>query len=185
MKNIIIKIFFFFVTLLFMDCKKENKVPSETPMSTFMKNFDKTVNSEILTGESGFTFESKVPGKIIKIGCIMPEPGQYKVSIFDYTSKNSVLYPIIASKTIEIKKGFLPSFISINEIKVKPGQQFGIMVRIEGTKKGYKISYNFSKILGSIKIDRACHSKISNDYCWDSYNTTHLMGLPDIMFVPD
>jgi hypothetical protein len=88
----------------FLSCKKDKEeaivIVKETPMKKIIQDqmiIDTNIVMENGSYEFGFKFYSSINGTITKLGCQMPEIGSYRVSIWEYDSKNLIVATTIKS----------------------------------------------------------------------------------------
>jgi hypothetical protein len=89
-----------FASLSLVGCKKndENVSPIESPVTTLLKDTATVKMGQRSSGpwELGLVFSASVPGKISQIGSRMPQPGSYRILIWDFDTR-----VLLRQKTVE------------------------------------------------------------------------------------
>ena len=121
------------LTLMVIACSKDKTNTNiETPgKSTIANNtvVDTFYTMQAGSIESGFKFYSLKNGKITKIGCKMPEKGDYRVSLWDYTSKG-----LISATTISVTDSTQFTYNNVSPIDVTANTRY--VISINNTSAG-------------------------------------------------
>lgn len=136
--------------------------------------------------EYGFTFKVAKKGKVTKLGCRMPEDGNYRVALWDSTSKSYMVEKTITAKGSELK------LESITPMPLQAGTTYLITIYSN------LAWYQFNKLDGStIKYPLVKGNISLSGYYWKSSSAgaapvfptnkdnTYAAGLPDMEFVTD
>lgn len=184
-----------FVSLLALtDCKdKEEKVkPSEKPLTTFLTEENGFEMKERGSGpwELGVVFSASVPGKITQLGSKMPEPGSYRVLIWEYDTKN-----LLRQKTVEQTSPNKLTLENVDELILEPNKKYVISInsQIGGVNKKYfyaatASSSNFMPFtVGSILVHEACYTSVATVEFPGNVTAVkyELYGFPEFTFIPD
>ncbi|MBO9657943.1 MAG: DUF4082 domain-containing protein [Chitinophagaceae bacterium] len=180
-------------------CKKDQPEVSkpETPGKSVkvLKNLlehneivDTVLIANVNEFEVGMRFYSSTSGKITHLGCKMPSAGKYKVSLWDYGSKQLLASAVLDNYPDQF------TYADITDIPAIANQRFVISIHtvVEGAKRPYYISRKKSSsasvypfTAGNIVFE-ALHSKVSPvsvfpDAITQS-NQSLVAGYPDIIF---
>lgn len=192
MKKLLIP--FLIIVVLVNACKKDETTapaakPSENPMAKILedKTWTEKANAAI-TWELGYIFSSSVKGKITKMGCRMPEPGTYTVSIWEQATKK-----LLRQKTVEQSSPEKFVLVNVDELIVEKDVKHIISINtvIGGkAKMFYTIANANSNIFpiarGSIVIQQSVYKNVSTSTFPDGGSETGRMyGFSDFTFIPD
>jgi len=162
--------------------------PSENPMATILQDATWTQKTSTATWELGFIFSTSADGKITQLGCKMPEPGTYTVSLWDQSTKT-----LLRQKTVE--QSSPDKFVSadIDELLLTKDKKYAVSVNtfIGGSAKKYYYVTNsnsniFPIVRGSILIQSSAYkSSATPKYPDDGGALGSLYGYPDFTFIPN
>ncbi len=173
--------------------KNENGAsPAETPIVSFMSSETSVTTGTRTSGpwELGIVFSASVAGKITQVGSRMPDPGNYRVIIWDNDTKQ-----ILRQKTIAQTA---PNTLTIGDIESLPVAAnkrllISINSQADGVVKKYGYAYKtggaeflpFTK--GSILVYNACYRQTSTATFPDqTMNVKYeLYGFPELTFIAD
>ncbi|WP_080236766.1 DUF4082 domain-containing protein [Spirosoma rigui] len=174
------------------DTKKEVVKPTENAITGFLAS-ESTVNSGVRTSgpwELGVVFSSSVAGKLTQVGSKMPEPGSYRIIVWDFDTKQA-----IRQKTVEQTA---PDKLTLNDIEsltLTPNKKYLISINNQsaGTNKKYGFAYKtgssdfmpFTK--GSILVYNASYRNTATALFPDVVTNVkyELYGYPEFTFIPD
>lgn len=180
--------------LLMVSCKDDNKtLPSENPVSALLKDTS-IVRMGVRTAgpwELGLAFSASLPGKISHVGVRMPDPGSYRVLLWDFNSQT-----LLRQKTIEQSvPGKLTMAILDEPLILEADKKYVISVNTHsmGVNKKYywAARADFGEMYpiqrGSILIHTALYSPMSAPTfpTTEPFSRVEIFGLPDFTFVPD
>ena len=182
-----------FLFLASTSCKKTADAnPEETPLTSLVKG-DATLASGVRTSgpyELGIVFSSSVAGKITKIGSKMPEPGSYRVIIWDNDTK-----AVLRQKTIEQSSPDVLTMESIDALTVPINKKFLISINSQsgGTNKKYTYYYKtgggdfLPANKGSILVLNSCYQAVATaTFPSATPNVkSEFYGYPEFAFVAD
>lgn len=174
-------------------CKKSDATkPAENPITSFITS-ETTIQSGVRTSgpwELGIVFSVSVAGKITQLGTKMPEPGTYRVIVWDFDSKQ-----LLRQKTIEQSSPDKLTLDAIDALALTVNKKYVVSVNSQsaGTNKKYAYTYKtggtefmpFTK--GSVLVYNACYSSVATA---TFPNTTtnvkyEFYGFPEFTFIPD
>jgi hypothetical protein len=193
MKKLLIP--FFLLGLLINACKKDDAVavkPSETPVSTFISGSTTSTITTRSSGpwELGLVFSSSVAGKITQVGSQMPDPGSYRIIIWDNDTK-----AVLRQKTVEQSAPNTLTMVSIESLALAANKNYVISINSQsgGVNKKYGVVAKtgggefmpFNK--GSILILNSCYSAVSTPtFPSGTPNVkSEFYGFADFTFTPD
>ncbi|MCB9034495.1 MAG: DUF4082 domain-containing protein [Chitinophagales bacterium] len=152
------------ITLL-TSCKKEEitiKTITETPIST-ITNEKQMVDTFYATNftnfEMGFEFYASIDGKITKLGCKMPETGNYIVSLWDVETKSVLAQTQVAVSNTNIFT--YKELISSVEIMARKRYIVSVNNTSGGVNKKYYVYYNTNGVDIGLSIYSFTKSKIT------------------------
>ncbi|MBO0929742.1 DUF4082 domain-containing protein [Fibrella sp. HMF5036] len=174
-------------------CKKTADAnPEETPFTSLVKG-DATLTSGVRTSgpwELGIVFNSSVAGKITKVGSKMPEPGSYRVIIWDNDTK-----AVLRQKTIEQSSPDVLTMEPIDALTVPVNKKYVISINSQsgGTNKKYGYVYktgggDFLPVnKGSILVLNSCYQSVATaTFPSAAQNVKYeFYGFPEFAFVAD
>lgn len=176
-----------------MSCEKgQDAKPAENTLTNFM-SAENTVASGVRTSgpwELGVVFGSSVAGKLTQVGSKMPEPGTYRVIVWDFDTKQ-----VLRQKTIEQTAPDKLTMDDMESLVLTPNKKYVISINSQsgGTNKKYAYAYKtggsgfmpFTK--GSILVYNACYRNTSTALFPDGAANikTELYGYPEFTFIPD
>lgn len=174
-------------------CKKSDATkPVENTITSFITSETALTAGTRASGpwELGLVFSASVAGKITQVGAKMPEPGTYRVIIWDFDSKQ-----LLRQKTIEQTSPDKLTLDGIDALALTANKKYVISINSQsaGTNKKYGFVYKtnsaefmpFTK--GSILVYNACYSGVATA---TFPNTTpnvkyEMYGFPEFTFIPD
>lgn len=180
------------IFVLISGCKKTKLQPSETPFSSILA--DSTYKIVVTTKnnstfyEYGLKFTSSKAGKINKLGCWLPNSGQYRMCLWDFENKN-----ILAQTTVNQSSTNKFSWAEIPSINIEPNKQYFVSIISNNwhdatNKLAYQIPYplekNNIKILTFAYIGQA-NSSASPKLPNMEDNRTSISGFVDFSFIPN
>lgn len=120
-------------------CKKEgtSKVKTENPMKTTIAQ--KLVVDSVITQSSGkfefgYKFYASKNGTITKLGCRMPETGNYRVSLWDFATKD-----LISATTVAVSDTSKFTYNDISPVSITANTRY--VVSINNTNGGVGKEY--------------------------------------------
>ena len=136
-----------FASLAIFSCSKSSDaVPAETPLTSFLA--DSTVKITKQSGgyfEYGQKFQSIKAGKITRLGVRNPNPGTYRVAIWDADTKT-----VVATKTVEQTTANTQSWNDISPLSIEANKKYYVTYLSNNwfyvtPKTGGNFSYPFTK----------------------------------------
>ncbi len=191
MKNILIAAFLS-GTVCLNSCKDEPK-PAENAITTFLTDENGISIGTRSSGpwELGVVFSTSASGKITRLGSKMPDPGTYRVIVWDSDTK-----AILRQKTIEQTAPDHLTFGDIEALPLVANKKYVISINSQsaGTSKKYSYAYKtaggtdfmpYTK--GSILVHNACYRLIATATFPDQTTNVkyELYGLPEFTFIQD
>ncbi len=175
-------------------CKdKEEAKPAENAITTFLTDENGISDGTRSSGpwELGVVFSASAPGRITQLGSKMPEPGTYRVIVWDFDSKE-----ILRQKTVEQTAPDYLTFGSIEALTLTANKKYVISINNQsaGTNKKYSYAYKTSGggdfmpyTKGSILIHNSCYKLIATASFPDQTPGVkyELYGLPEFTFIQD
>ena len=140
--------------------------------------------------ELGVVFSASVAGKLTQVGTRMPEPGMYRVTVWDFDTQT-----VLRQKTVEQSSPDQLTLANVDALGLTPNKKYVISVNSQsgGANKKYFFAAKngggdwlpFTK--GSTLVHSACYSKTApakfpNDV---SSVKSELYGYPEFTFVAD
>lgn len=190
MKKLLIP--FFLLVVLINACKKEDTVaikPSESPMAKILENKTWTeVVRPAVSWELGYSFSASAKGKITQMGCRMPEPGIYTVSIWNETTK-----ALLRQKAVEQTSPDKFTLVNVDELVIEKDTKYIISLNtVVGAKARtyYRITNTNATIfpitIGSIVIQKSLYGAfITPTFPNSAPELGQMYGYPDFTFIPD
>lgn len=181
----------------FSGCKDDNNdrevvKPSENPITTFIAG---VTGFEILRGtmgpwEFGVVFSASVPGKITQLGSQMPDPGNYRVLIWEWDTQK-----LTRQKTVEQTTPGTLALANVEPLAIEPNKKYVISINSSesGVNKAFYYAYKIGAAeympftIGNILIQEACYKGTSGP----EFPSTvvgvkyELYGYPEFTFIPD
>lgn len=183
---------FLMITLLVVAgaCKKGDDVkPKENPMASLLSEsgWTETIGN-YGNFEMGYTFSTSVNGKITQLGCKMPNPGTYTVSLWEKDTKK-----LLRQKSIEQSSPEKFTLVNVDELVVEKDKRYVVSVNntIGGQAKSYYIIKNGSSNIfpltrGSVLILSAVErGGMSTVFPENSTVPGYIAGYSDFTFIPD
>ncbi len=188
-----ISIFFilFFVMTTQLSCKKDKSVtPTQTEVKPIQNTelrttyYYRTLNTGYTTSyEHGITFSSNAKGKITKVGGKVPKAGNYRITVWDDSSKAVLATTYADLDSLSYK------YVSITPISVPANKRFVVSINV--LKDAFEIRdnsvYDFMPFYADgITIHYYSDAKTSLQTFPDRFTYTYkLAGLVDFVFVAD
>lgn len=184
--------FFCFVVLL--GCKDDNKTqPIENPISSILKDTVNLKQGIRASGpwELGIVFSVGKSGKITQVGSRMPDPGSYRLLIWDFDSK-----VLLRQKTVEQSAPGSPVLSNLEEqLPLIPDKKYVISINSHssGQNKRYYFAYkeDFSDLLpiakDNVLIHHAMYSPVATATFPNGINDVkeEFYGMPEFSFIAD
>lgn len=172
--------------------KEEAAKPAENTLTNFMSSESSLSASVRASGpwELGLVFSASVAGKITQLGAKMPEPGTYRLIIWDFDTKQ-----VIRQKTVEQTAPDKLTLDAIDPLALTPNKKYVISVNSQsgGANKKYGVAYKtaggdfmpFTK--GSILVYNACYRNSATPVFPDAaVNVKYeAYGFPEFTFIAD
>ncbi|MBL7811579.1 MAG: DUF4082 domain-containing protein [Bacteroidetes bacterium] len=138
--------------------------------------------------EYGCVFKPRVNGKVTALRCLMPEIDNYRVTLWDSSTKT-----ILASVTITGDDTIYGNTVNIAPQAVKSGQPYLLSIRSIGKKwyefrnhaggqLSYPLSSNYIQVTGYLWKSTVA---IGDPVFPTNISTTYISGLADFSFQPD
>ena len=172
--------------------KKDTVKPSENALTSFIGS-ENTVTSGVRSSgpwELGVVFSSSVAGKLTQVGSKMPEPGTYRIIVWDFDSKQ-----LLRQKTIEQTAPDKMTLDGVESLALTANKKYVISINSQsgGTNKKYSYAYktgggNFMPFTkGSILVYNACYANTATALFPSAVPgvMSELYGYPEFTFIPD
>ncbi|NID10689.1 DUF4082 domain-containing protein [Fibrivirga algicola] len=171
--------------------KKDTVKPGENSVTAFIT--ENTLTPGTRTSgpwELGIVFSASVAGKITEVGSKMPEPGSYRVIVWDFDTKQ-----VLRQKTIEQTSPDKLTLNGIDALALTANKKYVISVnnQSDGVNKKYAFTAKtggadfmpFTK--GSILVYNSCYRNTATPLFPDVVSNVkyELYGYPEFTFVPD
>lgn len=192
MKNILIAAFLL-GTIGLNSCKDKDKPkPAENAITTFLTAENGISFQTRSSGpwELGVVFSASAPGKITQLGSKMPDPGTYRVIVWDFNTR-----AILRQKTIEQTAPDHLTFGDIEALALDANKKYVISINSQsaGTNKKYSYAYRTTGgsdfmpyTNGSILVHNSCYKSIATATFPDQNDIKYeLYGLPEFTFIKD
>lgn len=193
-KTIYIAALFLIFGIAATSCKKESgpSTKTETPMQATLST-SLVVDSFRIYANNNWEFGQKLffskNGKITKLGCKMGNKGNFRVSFWDFATKN-----LIAATTISVTDTTKFTYNSVSAISVTANTRY--VISVNNTSDGvYKLYYVYVKksnttnatiypfTTGSVTYESHAETNSANsifpDIVADKY---YIDGIPDMQF---
>ncbi|MBC3787970.1 DUF4082 domain-containing protein [Spirosoma utsteinense] len=172
--------------------EKETVKPTENALTSFI-SAESTISSGVRTSgpwELGVVFSSSVAGKLTQVGSKMPEPGSYRIIVWDFDSKQ-----VLRQKTVEQTAPDKLTLDAIESLALTANKKYIISINSQsgGTNKKYGFAYKtgsadfmpFTK--GSILVYNSCYRNAATPSFPDNVTNVkyELYGFPEFTFIPD
>lgn len=171
---------------------KETVKPTENAVTNFISAESSITSGTRTSGpwELGVVFSSSVAGKLTQVGSKMPEPGSYRIVIWDFDTKQ-----VLRQKTVEQTT---PDKLTLNDVEslaLTANKKYVISINNQsgGANKKYAFAYKtgssdfmpFTK--GSILVYNACYRNTATALFPDVVSNVkyELYGYPEFTFIPD
>lgn len=175
-------------------CQKNGETarPAESPITSFITSETTITTSTRTSGpwELGIVLSASTAGKITQVGSRMPDPGNYRIIIWDNDTKQ-----ILRQKTISQTAPNTLTMGDIESLAVAANKKLLISInsQADGVSKKYGYAYKaggaeflpFTK--GSILVYNACYRQTSTATFPDqTMNVKYeLYGFPELTFIAD
>ena len=172
-------------------CKKESKIIEEHPMQKITTE-KSIVDSFHLFSNNNWEFGEKLyfskNGKITKLGCMMANQGSFRVSLWDFTTKN-----LIAATTINVTDTTKYTYNSVSPIDVTANTRYVLSINNTsgGEQKLYYIARKRSNLSGNLfpftsgSVTYEKHHETNSAisvFPLESLSGSYLSGFPDLQF---
>lgn len=179
--------------LLLSGCdKNKDAKPIEKPISAFLKDTVSIATGIRTSGpwELGISFTSSVAGKITQVGSNMPDPGAYRVLIWDFDART-----LLRQKSIEQSAPATLVMGDVEPLEIVPNKKYVISInsRSGGVNKRYAFVRKkdnsdltpFTK--GSILVHNSMYSAVETPTFPNSLPSEEkeFYGFPEFSFKPD
>ncbi|TAE29632.1 MAG: DUF4082 domain-containing protein [Cytophagales bacterium] len=166
--------------------------PTENPVTNFLDSETGNTISTRTTGpwELGMVFSSSVNGKITKIGSRMPEPGTYRIIIWDFDSKQA-----LRQKSISQTAADKLEMTDVEWLTLTPNKKYVISINSQGDgiNKKYAVVNKTGGVeflpfaRGSILVYNTCSRNTATPAFPDGTQNVknELYGFVDFMFEAD
>lgn len=174
-------------------CKKSDATkPAENPITSFMTSETAIQASTRASGpwELGLVFSVSTAGKLTQLGAKMPEPGTYRVIVWDFDSKQ-----LLRQKTVEQTSPDKLTLDGIDALALTANKKYIVSVNSQsaGTNKKYGVASkaNSSEFMpftkGSVLVYNSCYSSVATaTYPNAAMNIkSEYYGFPEFTFIPD
>ena len=191
MKKLLIP--FFLLGLLLNACKKDDTAalkPSENPMAKILedKTWTQTQSPSAIAWELGFIFSVSSKGKITQLGCRLPEPGVYTVSLWEQSTKK-----LLRQKAVEQTSPDKFTLANVDELVIDKDVKYIVSVSsvVGGKAKFYYRIANsntniFPIVRGSILIQSSTYRSVATPTFPDeAIETGRMFGYADFTYIPD
>ncbi|HNF48586.1 MAG TPA: DUF4082 domain-containing protein [Chitinophagales bacterium] len=188
-----ISIFFilFLVMTTQLSCKKDKSVtPTQTEVKPIQNTelrttyYNRTLNNGYTTSyEHGITFSSNAKGKITKVGGKVPKAGNYRITVWNDSSKAVLATTYADLDSLSYK------YVSITPISVPANKRFVVSINV--LKDAFEIRdnsvYDFMPFYADgITIHYYSDAKTASQTFPDRFTYTYkIAGLVDFVFVAD
>jgi Domain of unknown function (DUF4082) len=166
--------------------------PAENPITTFLSSTSAVVSGIRSSGpwELGLVFSPSVAGKLTQVGSKMPEPGTYRIIVWDNDTK-----AVLRQKTVEQTAPDKLTLESIESLPLTANKNYVISINSQsgGTNKKYAYASKtgggdfmpFSK--GSVLILNSTYSAVSTATFPSQSGSvkSEFYGFADLTFIPD
>ncbi len=186
-------VFMMFLLTITVAACSSNNTPSPVPkpeITPIQKTesqkiyYNRSLNNGYTTSyEHGITFSSNTNGKITKVGGKVPKSGNYRISVWDDSSKNIITTQYADLDSLSFK------YVSITPISVRQNKKYVVSINV--LKDAFEIRDNsvsdfmpyFSE---GITIHYYSDAKTATQTFPDRYTYTYkIAGLVDFVFVAD
>lgn len=173
--------------------KKEDAAkPAETPITSFMTSETSVTTGTRTSGpwELGIVMSASTAGKITQVGSRMPDPGNYRIIIWDNDTKQ-----ILRQKTISQTAPATLTLGDVESLSVAANKKLLISInsQADGVVKKYGYAYKtggteflpFTK--GNILVYNACYTSTATaTFPNQTINVKYEMyGFPELTFIAD
>ncbi|PLK45603.1 DUF4082 domain-containing protein [Emticicia sp. TH156] len=133
-------------------CKKK-EIHSEEAFTSFLA--DSTMNIKVTTNlssyyEFGLKFQTLVEGRIVKLGTILPNAGEYRVCVWDFSNKSVLLQQnVIQNQANKL------AWVNVSSLPLVVGKDYFISVLANNWNDAYPKSGRiipYPLVKGNIKI---------------------------------
>lgn len=173
-------------------CSKSDGNPAENSITQFLASESTLTTGTRSSGpwELGVVFSASVNGKLTQLGSKMPEPGSYRLIVWDFDSK-----ALLRQKTVEQTSPDQLTLANVDALELTANKKYIVSINSQsgGVNKKYAYAYKtgggefmpFTK--GSILVHNACYSGVATPtYPNSTTNVKYeLYGLPEFTFVAE
>lgn len=175
------------------EAETEAVKPTENNIAQFIDANAATIASNTRTSgpwELGVVFSTAAAGKLTQVGTRMPEPGSYRVSVWDFDTQ-----AVLRQKTVEQSSPNQLTLADVDALSLTPNKKYVISVNSQsgGANKKYFFAAKngggewlpFTK--GSTLVHSACYSKTAPAKFPSDVSgvKSELYGYPEFTFIAD
>jgi hypothetical protein len=185
-------VFWLFLTIF--SCQKNeampiNTKPAENPMAKILedKTWIQTLSPVPDTWELGYVFSATTNGKITQLGCRLPEPGVYTVSLWELATKK-----LVRQKAVEQTSPDKFTLANVDELIVEKDKKYVVSVNstVAGKAKSYFRIANsnaniFPIVRGSILIQTSVFKSSSSIVYPDALENGRMFGYAEFTYIPE
>ena len=171
---------------------KDTVKPSENNLTTFVGSESTLTSSTRTSGpwELGVVFSASVAGKLTQVGSKMPEPGSYRIIVWDFDTKQ-----LLRQKTVEQTTPDKLTLDGVESLALVANKKYVISINSQsaGANKKYAFAQKtggadfmpFTK--GSTLVYNACFRNTATPLFPDATTNVkyELYGYPEFTFIPD
>jgi hypothetical protein len=173
--------------------KGDSAKPSENTITQYLDANAGTLTTGTRSSgpwELGVVFSATVAGKITQLGAKMPDPGTYRVIVWDFDTQ-----AILRQKTVEQSSPATLTLADVDALDLTPNKKYLISINSQsgGTNKKYHFASKsgggdwlpFTK--GSILVYNACYSYLATATFPSQTKDVkyELYGFPEFTFIPN
>ena len=171
---------------------KDTAKPAENSLTAFVGT-ESTLTSGIRSSgpwELGVVFSTSVAGRITQVGSKLPEPGSYRIIIWDFDTKQ-----VLRQKTVEQTTPDKLTLDGVESLALVPNKKYVISLNTQSAGATKKYAYAaktggadfmpFTK--GSILVYNSCYRSTATPVFPDATANVkfELYGYPEFTFIPD
>jgi Domain of unknown function (DUF4082) len=165
--------------------------PAENPITTFLSSTTAvTSGTRLGLYELGIVFNSSVAGKLTQVGSKMPDPGSYRIIVWDNDTK-----AVLRQKTVEQTAPDNLTLESIESLPLTANKNYVISINSQSGGVTKKYAYASKKgggdfmpfVKGNILILNSMYSSVSTaTFPNAAANVKYeFYGYPEFTFIPD
>lgn len=175
------------------EAETETVKPTENNIARYVEANAGTIESKTRSSgpwELGVVFSAAAAGKLTQVGTRMPEPGSYRVIVWDFDAKT-----VLRQKTVEQSTPDQLTLADVDVLALTPNKKYVISVNSQsgGANKKYFFAAKtgggeimpFTK--GSVLVHSACYTKTAPAVFPNDVKDvkSELYGYPEFTFLPD